>query len=101
MPAVFNATASFSIPSRKAFVIAGDIASGVAKKGMMMKLRMNSSFAIELPIDSIEFIRKKEGSEVGLLTVCRDADELALLQGLNIGKETIEIDDAPPDEHRG
>jgi hypothetical protein len=93
MPALFNAKASFSIPSRLLFVINGDILSGVVKKGMAIKLRMNSSFVLSLPIDGVEFVTKKEGSDVGLTIACRDADELSILQGLNMGGEQIEIDE--------
>ena len=93
MPALFNAKASFSIPSRLLFVISGDILSGVVKKGMTMKVRMNSSFALSLPIEGVEVLTKKEGSEIGLTTLCRDAEELTLLQGLKIRGEQIEIED--------
>jgi|GEM_PF-1477571 len=94
MPALFNAKASFSIPSRRLFVISGEILSGIVKKGMTMKVRMNSAFALSLPIEGVEVVTKKEGSEVGLTTLCRDADELSMLQSLNIGGEQIEIEDS-------
>lgn len=101
MPALFNAKASFHIPSRRLFVISGDILSGVVKKGMTMKIRMNSSLDVSLPIDSVEFVTKKGGNEIGLTTVCRDENELSMLQDLNIGGEQIEIEDPaenPPSE---
>ena len=93
MPARFNAKASFAIPSRRLFVISGDILSGVVKKGMTMKVRVNSSSVLSLPIEGVEFVTKKEGSEVGLTTLCRDAEELSLLQSLNIGDGQIQIED--------
>lgn len=74
-------------------MISGDILSGVVKKGMTMKVRMNPSFALTLPIEGVEMITKKEGSEIGLTTVYRSSEELSLLQGLNIGGEQIEIED--------
>lgn len=98
MPALFNAKASFSIPGRRLFVISGDIVSGVVKKGMTMKLRMNSSFALSLPIEGVEFVTKKEGSEVGLTTLCHDGDELSMLQALSISGEQIEIEDTEQPE---
>jgi len=55
---------------------------------------MNSGLAVSLPIESVEFVKKKEGSELGLTTICRDADELSLLQALNVDGEQIEIEDA-------
>ena len=76
------------------FVVSGDILSGVVKKGMTMKIRMNSGLAVALPIESVEFVKKIEGSELGLTTICRDADELSLLQALNVGGEQIEIEDS-------
>jgi hypothetical protein len=94
MPALFNAKASFAIPSRRMFVISGDIVSGAVKKGMTMKVRMNSSLALTLTIEGVEFVTKKEGSEVGLTVLYHGADELSMLQGLNIGGEQIEIDDS-------
>jgi len=94
MSALFKATASFVIPSRRMFVVSGDILSGVVKKGMTMKIRMNSGLAVSLPIESVVFVKKKEGSELGLTTICRDADELSLLQALNVDGEQIEIEDA-------
>lgn len=98
MPALFNANASFSIPSRRLFVISGDIVSGVVKKGMSIKVRIKSSLAISLPIEGVEIVTKKEGSEIGLTTVCRDADELSMLLGLKISGEQIEIEDAEKPE---
>ena len=75
------------------FVISGDVVSGVVKKGMTMNVRFNSGFALSLPIESIEFVDKKDRSEVGLTTICRDAEELEFLKGLKIGDEEIEIAD--------
>lgn len=92
MSAQFHATSSFAIPSRRVFVISGDILSGVVKKGMTMKIRFNSGLALSLPIASVEFVTGKAGSEVGLTTICRDSDELDFLRGLKIGGEQIEID---------
>ena len=100
MPAQFHATTSFAIPSRRMFVISGDVVSGVVKKGMTMNVRFNSGFALSLPIESIEFVDKKDRSEVGLTTICRDAEELEFLKGLKIGDEEIEIADET-DEKRG
>jgi hypothetical protein len=93
MSAVLNATSSFTLPSRRWFVISGEIASGVVKKGMTMHVRMNSSLAISLPIEAVEIVTKDGRSEVGLCTSYSDPDELSMLQGLNIGGEKIEIDD--------
>jgi hypothetical protein len=77
------------------FVISGDIVSGVVKRGMTMIVRFNSGLALSLPIESVEFVDKLDRSEVGLTTICRDADELKFLQGLTVGDEDIEIADAP------
>ncbi len=77
------------------FVISGDIVSGVVKRGMTMIVRFNSGLALSLPIASVEFVDKLDRSEVGLTTICRDADELKFLQGLTVGDEDIEIADAP------
>jgi hypothetical protein len=101
MPAQFHATTSFAIPSRRMFVISGEIISGVVKKGMTMNVRFNSGLAVNLPIESVEFIKKKEGTEVGLTTICRDADELDFLRSLKIGEEQIEIEDAATHEELG
>jgi hypothetical protein len=101
MPAVFAAKGSFGIPSRRLFVISGEILSGLVRNGMTMKVRLNSTLAFDLPISAVEMVKKVDGSEVGLCTVCRDADELSLLKGLNIAGETIEIGDPATDEKRG
>jgi hypothetical protein len=100
MPAQFHASTSFAIPSRRMFIISGQIVSGVVKSGMTMNVRFNSGLALSLPIESVEFVDKKDGSEVGLTTICGDADELKFLEGLKIGDEDIEIADAP-DEKNG
>lgn len=83
------------------FVISGQIVSGVVKKGMTMNVRLNSGVALSLPIDSVEFVKKIDGSEVGLTTICRDADELEFLKGLKIGEEEIEIQEAATNETGG
>jgi len=101
MSAVFNAATSFSLPSRRWFVISGDIASGVVKKGMTMHVRMNSSLALTLPIAAVEIVTKEGRSEVALCTPYRDDNELSMLQSLNIGGEEIQIDGSAMDEERG
>lgn len=82
------------MPNKRLFVISGDIVSGTVKKGMIMKVRLNSDLSFDLPIDAVEMVKKTETSEIGLCTLCEDADELSLLKGLNIGDEIIEIHDA-------
>ena len=59
---------------------------------MMMKVRINPSSELSLPINTVEFITKKDGSEVGLTTLCRDTEELTALQGLNVSGKQIEIE---------
>lgn len=76
------------------FVISGEILSGVVKKGMTMKIEVSPALALSLPIESVELVTKKEGSEVGLTTICRDSEELAFLQDLKIAGEQIEIEDS-------
>jgi hypothetical protein len=99
MPAQFHANASFTIASRRMFVISGDIVSGAVKKGMTMNIRVNSGFALSLPIESVEFVDKKDRREIGLTTICRDADELEFLQSLKIEDEDIEISDSSDEKN--
>jgi len=101
MTASFHAASSFAIPSRRMFVITGDIVRGVVKKGMTMSVRSKSGILLNLPIESVEFVKKLEGSEVGLTTICRDADELEFLRGLEISDEYIEIAETNSDGKEG
>jgi hypothetical protein len=70
---------------------------------MKRKLGMNSPFAIAVPMDAVEFLDRisERRREVSLCTTYRDADKLALLKGLNIGGELLEVEDGSGDERKG
>ena len=94
MPATFQTTGSFEIPGRHLFVVHGSILSGVVKKGMTMKLGLNSSIILTMPIDAVELLKGiKDSSEIALCTNYKDSDEVEFLKCLNIGNEVIEIED--------
>lgn len=65
-----------------------------------MRVRPNSRLALNLPIESVEFVKKAAGNEIGLTAICRDAEELDMLLNLNVEDEEIEIEDAA-DETKG
>jgi hypothetical protein len=93
MPALFKANAGFTLPSRRLFVVSGEILSGVVKKGMTMKVRVRSSVALSLRIERVEFVFRSGVSEVALTAGCQDERELSMLQALSIAGRRIEIED--------
>ena len=88
----FHVNHTFSLESRRLFVLAGSVVEGAVKVGMCVHVPLNNSISISEPIHSIEFARRPGGDEDLCLCInCRDLDELELWRGLNIGDETLDV----------
>lgn len=82
---VFHCEATFTIPSRRLFVIAGRILEGHVAPGMKVGIPTTSGALRLCLINSIEHITKDSGpGAVGLAVECVDEDELGTLQAAAI-----------------
>jgi hypothetical protein len=91
----FHVTETFVLEARSWFVLAGAIAEGVIKPGMIVGIPFNSAVCMTAPIDSIEFLDRSGGvSKTCLCIRYADEEDLSLWQGLNIGDETLEVRDS-------
>ena len=88
----FRVTDTFSLESRRLFVLVGSIVEGEIQAGMIVRVPLNSSLSLSGSIHSIEFARRAGGWEdVCLCIAYDDPSELATWRAMNIGGETIEI----------
>jgi hypothetical protein len=76
-------------------VLAGSIAEGIIRPGMVVGIRFNSAVSMAAPIDAVEFALRSGGAEETCLCIrYADDEELSIWQGLNIGDETVEVKEA-------
>ena len=88
----FRVTDTFSLESRRLFVLAGSIVEGEIQAGMIVRVPLSSSVSVSGPIHSVEFARRAGGWEdVCFCIAYDDPSELATWRGISIGGETIEI----------
>jgi hypothetical protein len=88
----FHVNETFVLESRSWFVLAGSIAEGVIKPGMLVGIPFNSAVSMTAPIDAVEFALRSGGAEDTCLCIrYADDEELSLWQGLNIGEETLDV----------
>lgn len=86
MPARFRVHDTFTLQSRRMFVIAGDIVEGTVRVGMQVEVPLNDSLSVTAPVAAVEFVDGPgPQSRVGLGIRYEDDDELEMLRGLNIG----------------
>jgi hypothetical protein len=86
----FRVNDTFAVERRRLFVLAGSIAEGQIRAGMIVNVALNSS--ISRQIQSIEFARRAGGREdVCLCIAYESSDELKVWKALNIQNETLDI----------
>lgn len=83
---------TFRLSSRHLFVLLGSIVQGSIRAGMSIRIALNSSVSLQFKIHSIEFARREGGAEDVCLCVKCEEGDFALLEGLNIGDETVEVE---------
>jgi hypothetical protein len=90
----FQVTETFVLEARSWFVLAGSIAEGVIKPGMLVGIPFNSVVSMTAPIEAVEFRLRPGGAEDTCLCIrYADEEELSLWQGLSIGEETLDVTD--------
>jgi hypothetical protein len=85
VPTLFHCDATFTIPSRQYFVLAGQIVEGNVRPGMRIIVPTPTGAVFERPIDSVSLISTANSrGAVGLCIMCVDRDEVQALQRLCI-----------------
>jgi hypothetical protein len=88
----FLASRTFNLESMKMFFLCGSILSGEIKKGMAVKIWVDSELFWIKPVEAIEFVDGPEKeSEMALGLSYSDTEELEWLSGLSPTGEAIEI----------
>jgi uncharacterized protein (DUF1015 family) len=88
----FRVNDTFALERRRLFVLAGSIAEGQIRTGMIVNVSLNSSLAIAGKIQNIEFARRTDGREdVCLCIAYESSDELKVWKALNIQNETLDV----------
>lgn len=89
----FLVVGSFHIPSRRLFVLVGDVVDGRVEPGMEFAVDLNPSLAASGRIETVEAIRGAYlGREyLGLVVAYDEPDELEFWDALNISDEEIAL----------
>jgi hypothetical protein len=88
----FRVNDTFTLESRRLFVLAGSIVEGQIRAGMIVNAPLNSSLLISGQIHSVEFARRSGGrDDVCLCIAYEDSDELGLWKALNLQNETLDV----------
>jgi hypothetical protein len=69
----FRVSDTFAVERRRLFVLAGAIAEGQIRAGMIVNVPLNSSLSITGRIQSIEFARRTDGREDVCLCIAMKA----------------------------
>ena len=88
----FHVNNTFVLELKSWFVLAGSIVEGTITPGMVVDIPLNSGVSMLAPIDAVEFAFRPGRSEDTCLCIrYADVEELLLWQGLNIGKEILDV----------
>ena len=88
----FRVVETFTLESRRLFVLAGSIIEGEIGSGMSLSVPSGSGPAKTACIHSIEFARRPDGHEYLCLCIqYAEPDELEIWRGLDIDGETLEV----------
>jgi hypothetical protein len=92
MPGEFHVSGSFVLAARSRLVIYGDVVSGTVCSGEELRILLNSSFAMTVPIESIEAVDgTPTGSHVALIVAEPDSLGHDLIQALGFIGETLVV----------
>jgi hypothetical protein len=92
MPGEFKVFGTFVLSLRNRLVIYGDIVSGSIASGEELRVPLNGSFAITVPIESVETVDgTPTGSHVALLVAEDESLGQEIIQALNFSGETLVV----------
>lgn len=92
--ATFLVRRTFHLPSRRAFVLSGDILSGVLRAGMLIDVQLNESVTMPTPVRAVEAVdvnRAAGHAEVGLVLECEDEVARVMFAGLFEAGEVLTL----------
>ena len=75
---------------KKTIVVEGNLHEGVIEKGMFLKVTLNPSFGVSVPIVKVE---NKPENRVIIVLGCDDEGEARMVEALNFEDEYVEITD--------
>ena len=85
MTAKFHCEETFTVPSRRLFVLAGEIMDGVVRCGMTIQVPTGEGTRLSCVVNSVELISTADKwGRVGLAIECADDTELQSMSDLNI-----------------
>jgi uncharacterized protein (DUF1015 family) len=87
----FRVNNTFVLESRRLFVLAGSIAEGEIRTGMIVNVPLNSSLPIAGQIQSIEFMRTEGREDVCICIAYESSVELKMWKALNIQNEILDV----------
>lgn len=92
MPGKFKVIGTFILKLRNRLIIYGDIVEGTVSSGEELRIPLNSSFAMTVPIESVEAIDGTSSASHIALVVAED-DPLGhnLIESMNFVGETLAI----------
>jgi hypothetical protein len=100
MMASFRAMRVFQVTGRGVVVEGVILGGGTIKPGMDLVVPLNSSMSLRFEIASVEYVDHPGGKgDVGLVLSGADKETAALVMGLNIGDEVLEV--AMPEDAQG
>lgn len=90
--AEFLVTRIFTLENRKTVFICGTILSGEIRKGMIVKILVDSELFWVKPVDTVEYVHSPMGkSETALGLLYSDSEELHWITGLSPIGESIKV----------
>jgi hypothetical protein len=92
MPGKFTVRGTFLLRSRNRLIVYGDVVEGTVASGEELRVPLNGSFAMTVPIESVEMIDgTSTGSHVPLVVAEDDSLGHDLIQALGFGGETLAV----------
>ena len=97
MNAHFKVLDGFDLPSRRAWVLRGDVVAGSVRPGMFLSFPFNDSVTMSAEIGAVEAVDGPgQASAIGLLLEYEDDLGLELWRGLTSPGEVLEVTDHDP-----
>ena len=95
MPGEFQVKGNFMLKARNRLVIYGDIVRGTVSGGEELRVPLNSSFAMTVPIESVETVDgTPTGSHLALVVAEDDSLGHDLIEALGFTGETLVVQPA-------
>ena len=92
MPGKFKVAGSFVLQARNRLLIYGDILQGTVVSGEELRVPLNSSLAMTVPIESVEMVDGTQtGSHVALVVAEDESLGHDIIRALNFTDETLVV----------